>query len=146
MDERNKKLLEDSNGSMSSVWLFVVGMLCALFVFVNSIAPDLGWGQPSAEELMTSAIGEDIPTIIYTNDWRNCGGSSGHQGGCFSPYTADTIYISPNLRYVVLKYVVLHELAHYKQLQDGEEINECNADAQAKIWGADISGSGYDCK
>jgi len=145
MDEKTAKMLRASATSMSSVWLFSVGMLCGLFLFLSSVTPELGWGRPSAQELMTTAVGEDVPEIVFTNDWRNCGGSSGHQGGCFSPHTPDTIYVSPNLRYTVMKYVVLHELAHYEQFKNDVEINECDADAQARAWGADTSGSGYKC-
>jgi hypothetical protein len=143
MDEEIAAVLKKSGDSVAGVWLFIVGILAALVLFISFFAPTVGWGQPSAQQLVSAAAGKDAPTIVYTNDWRNCGGSSGHSGGCFSVRSPHTIYVSPDMRYPFMKYVVLHETGHFEQNKHGEKINECGADAYAKAHGADISASAY---
>ena len=141
---KTDKLIRKSGSTIGGIWLLMFVMLCTTALFVSTAAGELGWGRPDAQSIMSTVAGDDVPDIIYTNDWRNCGGSRG-AGGCFSTFQPDVIYVSPNLRYEMMKYVVLHELAHYKQYEGGNPIDECDADAQAKKWGADTSNSSYEC-
>lgn len=138
----NAQLIEDSKKLPSGLWMLVIGVLSIVVAFVGFAASEIGWGQPNAEQLMSQAVEGDLPEIIYTNDYRNCGATS-NSGGCFNPSTPDVIYLSPNMRYTVFKYTLLHELAHHQQFHNKETVAECAADEQAKLWGADISGSSY---
>jgi len=142
MNTDEARVIVKGNDSVSGFWLFIVSVLAVLTLIVVFVSSDVGWGKPTAQQLVNS-VTSDGPEVVFTNGWENCGGSGGHQGGCFNPYTPDKIYVSPDLRYSLMKYIVLHETTHYEQFHAGRELNECEADEQAKEWGADISPSVY---
>jgi len=106
----------------------------------------MGWFQPDPQELMIQAYPESQPTIVFTNDFINCGAVHTGAGGCFHEEDPEYIYVSPNVTYPIMKYIVLHELGHYVQYQENLEFSECAADEMALKWGADISFSGYQDK
>lgn len=100
---------------------------------------------------------EDI-RIIYTNDVElNCGYAKAvqsnperesHHGGCYRPLSPDVLYLSENLEEVrpsAVKYLTLHEYAHYIQYHSNQELDECAADQLAADMGAKLQHSSYDC-
>lgn len=141
MEGNEEVALAKSSINISPFFLLVASAIAIFSMSIITTGSMLGWGQPTPEQLMAEVY-PTTPEIIYTDDFRNCGANGG-KGGCYQPFNPDTIYISTGLSYPVLKYVTLHELAHYVQGKEGLEFSECDADLQAREWGADIRFSGY---
>lgn len=87
--------------------------------------------------------------IVITDDPNvNCGAaaSASGKGGCFTSKYPDQIHISSGLDGEALRYIVLHEYAHWHQYHNDLPLDECEADRLAIEWGAHPLYSYYDCE
>lgn len=98
---------------------------------------------PTAEKVMQAAQLESYPAVAYMEDSTVCAGLGLGTSGCFSSATPNIIYIAHDLPASIEKSVILHELAHYYQHQNGLPLDECHADELAALWGANPEHSGY---
>lgn len=135
-EDTSSKLL-----GLTGLALIIVGV----FIVLQTTLGVLGVGKPSDQELISLVTTDDV-RIVYTDDERNCGSQSEKGlgvGGCFSSATPNTIYISPGASFGLRQYLILHEGTHYLQFRDGRDLDECEADRNAKKLGASMSFSSY---
>lgn len=132
-------------------FLFVlIATIAGLLIFVMSPHPDSS--VPSVEVMVAEAVPAVIPlptgeeilaeaggaavTIIWTDEEINCGVAVTGKGGCYRSDNPGAIYVSPGMGHESMKYVVLHEYAHFLGY------GECDADRFALDNGA-LEGLAY---